>query len=947
MADLGLSKALSAAVAEGASKAKVLRPEEIKIAERAKAREAGVVPGGEPQLQNVGEPSVEPTSSSVDAAGGTVDQSTDAPTAAPAGVPTDAVAPAEVPQPELLDDTAGIPKTPPPVADPAAEIPPVDPVVDNSPVFTDAQRLSRATLGDYALDATHQPNFDVMTMTDDVKGVIADLADQNRVKIDEARRGTITNDQLQGLANDLDISTGVVHKIIARETGGTVNAETILAARQVLASSADRLKTLANKIALGQATDMERVQFARQQQFHNEYFNQFMGARAEAGRALNAFSIPTGSDTFIAGRINEMLQAGGMDIDRVARAINMADDVSGVTKIAKGSLLQRVGRASVNLINRIFVNGILSGPPTHLVNMTGNAIFQAMNTAETAMAARLGRFLSGDEHVEVGEALATLQGTLGATKDAFRLFGRALKTGQSLDGVLKYEAAGGKTSTLSVLPELDKPYIGSVVSALDQVIDLPTRALGAEDDLFKTLAYRGDLQRQALLHVQEQLSSGKITIENAAQAARDFMENAPEEAQKAAEDWAHEVSFQAPLGPVGQKLTQALRSVPLLTLIAPFIRTPGNIFKAAAARSPMAMFSAKFWSDVSKGGRSRDLALTRFSVGSMTSAAVAMWVANGDMTGGGPQDPKARMLWMEDGKRPYSIKVTNPLTNETTWHSYARLEPFASVLGATADATEIHAYINSDVDTLQDDTSQTYAAAGAVIAGIMNNTGNKTFMKGISDFVELMNDPARSIQNYTQMMAASLVPYSSAQRFVRNTTDPYLREAWTVLDKIKDNTPGYSKDLPLRLDLFGEPREKSSSSLLGTMSPIPESPAKYDTVVKNLTDVMSQTHQVPVTMPDKRIEGMRLNAQEYSDLVRLSRAEPIFGGGLNFHDKLDQVMNSSVYQKATPLYQAQLLQHIQTSADSIGRGKLEKENPDFAERITAWRLQKNRLLYDK
>lgn len=944
MADFGLSKALSAAVAEGASKAKVLRPAEAEIAAKEKLR-AGV-PGAaaEPQLENIGTPTEETPSAVADAAGTPVDQSSEAPQASPVTVPDETPAAIE-PTSEVLDDSAGVPKTPP--SEETATIPPVDPVVDDTNVDADAQRLSKATLGDYALDATHQPNFDTMTMTDDVKGVIADLADKNAGKIDEARRGTITHDQLQGLANDLDVSTDVVHKIIARESGGTVNAETVLAARQVLAASADRLKGLAQKIATGTATNMERVQFARQQQFHNEYFNQFMGARAEAGRALNAFGIPTGSDTVIAGRINEILQASGIDIDRTARAIHMANDVSGVTKIARGSLLRRTGQGAVNLINRVFVNGILSGPPTHLVNMAGNAIFQAMNIGEMAMAARLGRFLSGDEHVIVGEALATLQGTLGATKDGFRLFGRALKTGQTLDGTLKYEAAGGKTPTLSSLPELDKPYLGAIISALDQVIDLPTRFLGAEDELFKTLAYRGDLQRQALLHVQDQMNAGTLTIENAAQSARDFMENAPSGAQQAAEDWAHEVSFQNPLGPAGQKLTQFLRTVPILTLIAPFVRTPGNIFKAAAARSPMAAFSAKFWDAMSKGGRARDLALTRFAVGTGTSAMVAMWVAGGDMTGGGPQDPKARMLWMEDGKRPYSIKVSDPVTGNVTWHSYARLEPFASVLGATADATEIYSYISSDVDTLQDDQSRTYQAAGAIIAGIMNNTGNKTFMKGISDFVELMNDPGRSIQNYSQMMAASLMPYSGASRFVRNTQDPYLREAWTLIDKIQDNTPGYSTGLPLRLDLFGQPREKNSSSLLGTMSPIPESPQNYDSVVKGLTDVMNQTHQVPVTMPDKRIEGMRLNADEYSDLVRLSRAEPVFGGGLNFHDKLDQVMTSSVYQKAQPLYQAQLLQQTQTAADTIGRGKLEKDNPDFRDRITAWRLQKNRLLYDK
>jgi hypothetical protein len=54
------------------------------------------------------------------------------------------------------------------------------------------------------------PNFDTIKTTDDVKAVISDIAEQNKGKITEARRGVITNEQLQGLANDLDVKQDVV-----------------------------------------------------------------------------------------------------------------------------------------------------------------------------------------------------------------------------------------------------------------------------------------------------------------------------------------------------------------------------------------------------------------------------------------------------------------------------------------------------------------------------------------------------------------------------------------------------------------------------------------------------------------------------------------------------------------------------------------------------------------
>lgn len=921
----GLTKALEEAVLKGAKGAKVVRPAEKllleKEAEAAAKKAAAEAPA--PAAEAPAAAEAKP-----------VEQPAKQPATKERVEPTVSEKP---PEAAVLEDPT-VPTKMPEEVPPGRELPPTA-----EPVEATAGRLSEAKLGNYALDEVHMPNFDRITTTDEIKAVIADIAQQNVAKIDTARRGVITNEQLAGLAADLDVSQSVVKQVMERESGGVLNPETILAARQVLNSSADRLKTLADKIATGQGTDVEKVQFARQVQFHNEYQTQFMGARAETGRALNAFNIPVGSDATQVSRIAEIISTAGGDIDRLAKAVHLTESTEGVTKAIKLGLPRRAAGAAMHLINRVFVNGILSGPTTHFVNMLGNAVFQSMNTFEIAAAARLGKFLPGNEHVIAGEALATLHGTLGATMDAWRLFGRALKTGQSLDGVLKYEISGGSRGTTPErLPELDKPYLGRLVQGIDAVIDAPTRVLGAEDDLFKTLAYRAYVERQAMKHVQDQFATGALKLEDAAQEARNFMENTPESTQKAAEDWAADMTFQTPLGPSGQKFAAALRSVPVLTLIAPFIRTPVNIFKQAAYRSPMAVFSQKFWADVAAGGAARDLALTKFAIGSGTASLVAYMASEGAVTGAGPQNAKARQLWLQNRNQPYSVKVTNPATGEPTWHSYARMEPFASIVGAAADAVEIGSYVSEDTESMTDQDAQLQQAAGAIIAGIMNNTGNKTFMKGVADFIEFTSDPGRYVQAYSSQMATSMVPYSALLRSMRNFDDPYLREAWTITDKLRDNTPGYSDNLPLRLDLFGEIREKNHSSLLGAMSPIPEKPAKTDPVVTELLDLMDATHQVPAVMPSKRVEGMRLSAAEYSDVVRLSRAEPVFGG-LTYYDKLDQTINSAEYQRLSPTMRVEVLKKLQSSADAIGRAKLEEENPDFADRITEWRMDKARL----
>lgn len=915
MPDIGLTKAIGKAVRKGSKGAKVLRPAEQELLDR----EAKQAASAAPEIQAV-PPAVieEPAPSTLE----------------PVSVPPQAPgAPVTPPAPRAVVD------------EPAALTPD-----ELTAVHVDAFRLNRAKLAHFNVDELYQPNFDRITTTDDIKAVIADASQRNIGKVEEARRGVITNQQLQALAGDLDINQDVVRKVMERETGGILNAETILAARTVLNSSAARLKTLADKIAKGQGTDLEKVQFARQVQFHNSYQAQFMGARAEAGRALNAFNIPTGSDATQVARMAEIIGNIGGDVERLAKAVSLAESVPAVTKVVKPGLFIRSYQASQGFVNRVFVNGILSGPASHLANIGGNAVFQAMNTAEIALAARLGRFLGGTEHAQVGEALATLHGSLGATRDAFRLALRALKEGKTLDDVAKYEATEAPGGITGVVPETDRPYLGKLIRGIEEGVGVPTRLLGAEDDLFKTIAYRADMERQALLHVQEQIANGKASLQNAEQVAREFLENPTPEAQKAAEDWAREMTFQAPLGSAGQKAQLFLRSVPVLTLIAPFIRTPINIFKQGIARSPMAIFSARFWSAMQKGGRERDLAVTRFAVGSATSAYIAYLAANGDVTGAGPQNPKAKMIWEANGRRPYSVRVRNPITNEETWHSYARMEPLASVIGATADTTEIMSYLNSDSpDVVTDEESEAYNATGAIIAGIMNNTGNKTFMKGIADFVELTNDPTRNIKGWTNQMASSMVPYSALTRSIRNIEDPYLREAWTTIDKIRDNIPGYSKDLPPRLGLFGEQREKPAGSLIGGMSPFPESPQHYDEVYTELDDLMQQTREVPLSMPSKNVDGMRLKASEYADLVRIARSEPIFGGK-TFREVVESTMRTAEYQRTTPALRVELLKSIQNQADKIARapnGPLEQQNLDYADRISQWRLDQERARFGR
>jgi hypothetical protein len=935
MPDFGLNKALSRAAREAAARAVVKRPGQVAAEEAATAAANATVPPA-PVAAPVAPPVVDAAAAELQAVAPAAPVAKvrgrgpkkPAPTAPETQVAVEPVQPAPL---------EAVPPAQPqgPVVDAVSES-----LQQQQSLDAAATSIDEAVLSDFNLSKVHHVNFDTIKTTDDIKAVIAQVSESNKGQIDEARRGVITNEELSNLASELDLSSEVVAKVLLRESGGALNAETILAARQVLTSSAARLKSLAAKMNVGEATALERVQFARQLQFHNEYQTKFMGARAEAGRALNAFGILVGADLEVASRIDEIISAAGGNLDQMAKAIALAPNVQGVTRIAKAGLLRRGVRGVFNLINRTFVNGILSGPASHITNATGAVLYQAMNAAELAGAARLGRFLSGAEHVEVGEATAHLHGTLQATKDAFRLAALTAKTGKTLDDLVGHERVASTSDTLAQLPELDLPYLGRAIRVMDAVIDFPTnRVMGATDEFFKTLAYRGYLEKEAYLHLRNQVDAGAVrSADDARRVVEDFMQNTPQSIQIEAEKWARDMAFQTPLGPTGQKAQAFLRSVPALTLIAPFIRTPVNIFKGGIARSPLAVFSAKFWTDVNAGGRARDLALTRFAMGSATAALVAQWAIDDMITGSGPTDPAARQIWEATGRRPYSVRIGDQ------WHSYARLEPIASVLGIVADTVAITAYLNADTpkDELSTEEQQQNQIAGAVIAGVMNNTGNKVFMKGIADFVELLSDPKRNWNTYQNQMGSALIPYSAALRYVRNVQDPLLREAWTLRDKAIDMTPWGSRSLPPRRGLFGETREKATGAILGVMSPMTDSDVANDPVYAELARVMNATKIVPLTMPGKDVDGMRLNAAEYEHLVRLARQEPVFDG-VTLKEALDGLMQDSEYQNMQPQMQAEIIKLYQNNADKIGRARLEEENLNYALRISTFRDKRGQL----
>src|SRR5690606_30014855 len=84
---------------------------------------------------------------------------------------------------------------------------------------------------------------------------------------------------------------------------------------------------------------------------------------------------------------------------------------------------------------------------------------------------------------------------------------------------------------------------------------------------------------------------------------------------------------------------------------------------------------------------------------------------------------------------------------------------------------------------------------------IAENITSKSYMQGLSLLMEALSEPDRFGPAYLERFASSFVPTGVAE--VARFNDPVMRQSHDIVTAMKRRLPGYSSDLPPRLDLWG------------------------------------------------------------------------------------------------------------------------------------------------
>jgi hypothetical protein len=471
----------------------------------------------------------------------------------------------------------------------------------------------------------------------------------------------------------------------------------------------------------------------------------------------------------------------------------------------------------------VWINALLSGPKTHVVNMTSNLLAAVLDLPEHAIAAGIGKLHVGDK---------VLLSELGP-----RFYGMVRGGAEGLAAAREAFAVGDAGSKVdSVMP--------AIRGRAGKIISIPTRALNAEDMFFKSMATRSEL---AGLAVRKARSEG-LRGEALKSRIDELVANPTDEMLTAAHDKALYLTFQKPLGPGMQKVSSALNEYGWPKLFVPFLKTPTNILKYAVGHSPAAPLLKEVRADFIAGGAKRDLAIARIVMGTGIASTVAALASQGKITGGGPADPSAKRALEANGWQPYSVKVGD------TYVSYRRLDPWATTVGMAADSVELQSAM----------TEKQQNDAGAVMVGaFVKNLSNKTWLSGLSDFVDAITDPQANAKNVLTRLGASMAtPTIAAQ--AAQAIDPVSRDTNgngyidTLRKKIEARIPGASKNLTPRRDIFGTEIRNKSNPVARFISPFDVSTDLHDPEAQAVYESGAR-----ISVPQRTFKGARLPDEMY------------------------------------------------------------------------------------
>lgn len=697
------------------------------------------------------------------------------------------------------------------------------------------------TPGEYKVDVNAIPapasktyiNFARINTPEDVQNVMQTLADKYSSKIESSTRGVQSFEDIK-LGAQMENAWDILKN---RRVGEPLNAEQSVASRELWASSADKLKELA-QTATQAPTEENLFAFRKMMATHYAIQSEVIGARTETARALASWRIPVGSSASRLQDITDRMMnlSGGADTVR-----QMAQHVAGLAQADYPHELEQFVQKSAYVRTRdaliqAFSDGLLSSPVTQSKILASNVSTGIWRIGERAWAAKISQALGTPEGVEPGEAGAMWSGWVGSFKDAMAYGWKAAKTGVTGEGIGEPKEPYPSNISADALNLSDHPWLGRAADFIGNALSLGRRGIAAQHDVALTMAYRGELNAQALRQATSEVNAGELEEGGVAERVADLLQNPTDAMVQTSRDSAKYQAFLDEPGKIAQWLLDGRKEIPALRIIAPFIKIPARIMSYTFERTPLAPLMSEFRSKIAAGGATRDLALAQMSMGSMITMAAADMTLSGNLKGGGPPQKGLEQAQEREGAMRDSVRMGN------TWYNINGVHPAGKLMLLAADVAEA---ITGGQQELHQDADTEKLAVGTALA-IGRTMVDNSYFTGFANLFATLHDArvGGAGEGAIQSTVGSMVPAFSGA--TARALDPYQREIYSMLDEFKSKIPGLSNTLPPRRNIWGEPIPSGHDPITNFISPVKMADVKHEPIDD---EILKQG--MNITMPDR------------------------------------------------------------------------------------------------
>jgi hypothetical protein len=528
-----------------------------------------------------------------------------------------------------------------------------------------------------------------------------------------------------------------------------------------------------------------------------------------------------------ARKISEKLKKAGIDLAKLGdEALTDPATAAAVSREVKSA-----AAVGFDMVQEWWYNSILSGPLTHIANLTGNTtslIFDrvARKGAETLIG-KVPGFRSPDSP-KFREYVASLSNLHRILAESARMAMRSFQTETQVFSESLAASRGELGNVKEGKGEVSQQKF-AIPGKAGRFIRIPSRALTAEDQFFTTFI----TNLAAMEMGYRQARAEGLRGAEAYQRGRELVADRGGDLWRLAEEDVRKLTFQN-----DTEASQAIGSLKArfhrtLTFVIPFVKTPLNVFIAGLSITPYATpvrivraIAAMAKGEYDVAQFRRDVTKELFTLGVVMLAAAGTDDDEPWLTGSAPMKKGEQEIDYRLNRPPYSIRIGD------TWYSYRRVEPLATTLSSIVDA--IGAWRQAEGSPMIDRAATT---AGSALGSISRQVMDKTFLTGLSDVAKVMGNQSglgdEAIGwgiHFGTGFVPNIIrqPLSAADPFVRDTRPTTAADGSKVVSAIENarrralpmGAINEEWAAPRRVDLWGREIKKGGRMAGRMISPV-------------------------------------------------------------------------------------------------------------------------------